>query len=91
MKLDGVKIDRSFVAAMEHDRQAAVMVRALIGIGQGLDLAVTADGVATEAQTEALARHGCDQAQGALIGAPVSAEEARRMALRGEPSESCAG
>jgi len=91
LKLDGVKIDRSFVAAMEHDRQAAVMVRALIGIGQGLDLAVTADGVATEAQTEALARHGCDQAQGALIGAPVSAEEARKMALRGEPSESCAG
>jgi EAL domain-containing protein (putative c-di-GMP-specific phosphodiesterase class I) len=45
LKLDGIEIDRTYMAAMLHDRQAAVMVRALIGIGQGLDLSVTADGV----------------------------------------------
>ena len=91
LKLDGIKIDGSFVAAMEHDRQAAVMVRTLIGIGQGLDLSVIADGVATKAQTEELARQGCQQAQGELIGSPVSAEQARAMVGNGYRSESFAG
>jgi diguanylate cyclase (GGDEF)-like protein len=71
LKLDGVKIDRSFVAAMTHDRKAAVMVRALIGIGQGLDLDVTADGVDSHAQRAALAAEGCDQGQGPLYGGPL--------------------
>ena len=55
LQLDGIKIDRSFIGAMLHDRQAAVMVKALIGIGQGLDLTVVADGVVTEEQKTALA------------------------------------
>lgn len=81
LKLDGVKIDRTFVAAMLHDRQAAVMVRALIGIGQGLDLSVTADGVGTEQQEAALAAQGCDVGQGALYGGPLSENEASALVL----------
>jgi diguanylate cyclase (GGDEF)-like protein len=86
LKLDRIKIDRSYVAAMMHDRQAAVMVKALIGIGQGLDLAVIADGVVSEEQKAALAAQGCDQGQGALYGAPLTAEEASALAdLDGRP------
>lgn len=90
MKLDGIKIDRSFIAAMLHDRQAAVMVKALIGIGQGLDLAIIADGVVTEQQKAALAAQGCDQGQGALYGGVVSAEEATAL-VSGAPQLLAAG
>jgi EAL domain-containing protein (putative c-di-GMP-specific phosphodiesterase class I) len=90
LKLDGIKIDRSFIAAMLHDRQAAVMVKALIGIGQGLDLAIIADGVVTEQQKAALAAQGCDQGQGALYGGVVSAEEATAL-VSGAPQLLAAG
>ena len=79
LQLDGIKIDRSFVGAMLHDRQAAVLVKALIGIGQGLDLAVSADGVGGERQQQALAALGCDLGQGALHGEALSAEEAAAL------------
>jgi diguanylate cyclase (GGDEF)-like protein len=75
LQLDGVKIDRSFVAAMTHDRQAAVMVKAMIGIAHGLDLSVSADGVGTEQQRAALEAQGCDQAQGKLFGGSLTAEQ----------------
>ena len=81
LDLDGIKIDRSFIAAMTHDRQAAVMVKAMIGIGQGLDLAVTADGVGTEQQRDVLASQGCEQTQGALYGEGLSADEALAQVL----------
>lgn len=79
LKLDRIKIDRTFVEAMTYDRKAAVMVKALIGIGQGLDLGVIADGVGTEAQKAALAAQGCDQAQGAMYGDAVDQAEASAL------------
>lgn len=80
LRLDGIKIDRTLVGAMLHDRQAAVMVKALIGIGQGLDLAVSADGVINADQQAALLAQGCEFGQGALYGAPLSAEAAQALA-----------
>ncbi|RDJ19795.1 EAL domain-containing protein [Bosea caraganae] len=79
LKLDGIKIDRSFIAAMTHDRQAAVIVKALIGIGQGLDLVVAADGVENAAQRAVLAAQGCFNGQGELHGDGLDADAA--MAL----------
>lgn len=84
LKLDGIKIDRSFIGAMLHDRQAAVMVKALIGVARGLDLAVVADGVSTEQQQAALAFQGCDQGQGSLHGDALSADET--LALMAAPA-----
>lgn len=85
LKLDGVKIDRSFVGAMETDRGAAVMVRALIGVGQGLDLDVIADGVASARQSAELNAQGCGLAQGGLYGEALSAKEALALVLNHPP------
>lgn len=82
LELDAVKIDRSYVAGMTQDRKAAVMVKAMIGIGQGLDLVVMADGVANEQQRAALAAQGCDQAQGGLYGVGLSADDALAAVLQ---------
>jgi diguanylate cyclase (GGDEF)-like protein len=85
LKLDGIKIDRTYVEAMLHDRQAAVMVKALIGIGQGLDLSVTANGVGSEGQRAALIAQGCDLGQGDLHGGLLDAEQTLELVKRGEP------
>ncbi len=79
LRLDRVKLDPSFVGAMLEDRQAATMVKALIGIGKGMDLPVSADGVASAAQQAALAAQGCHEVQTAN-GQAIDADAAQRLA-----------
>jgi diguanylate cyclase (GGDEF)-like protein/PAS domain S-box-containing protein len=67
---DRIKIDRSFVAAMQSEARSAAIVRTVLGLGQALSLPVTAEGVETVAQLTALRQLGCDQLQGHLIGRP---------------------
>ena len=77
--IDELKIDRSFVAGMEHDRRNAQLVQAIIGLARNLGVAVVAEGVETRAQLEALRALGCDYAQGFLFSVPVPAPEAEAM------------
>jgi EAL domain-containing protein (putative c-di-GMP-specific phosphodiesterase class I) len=67
---DKIKIDRAFIANVCHSEQAAAIVRSVIALGRGLDLPVMAEGVETKAQLKFLAREGCDEVQGYLIGKP---------------------
>ena len=75
-KLDAIKIDRSFVEAMATDPDSAAIVKALIGLGAGLSLAVTAEGVESDEQQGMLAAQGCSTAQGYLFSRAVPAEAA---------------
>jgi EAL domain-containing protein (putative c-di-GMP-specific phosphodiesterase class I) len=67
---DKIKIDREFIAGLETNEHSAVIVRAIIGLGHNLRLPVIAEGVETEAQRAILAREGCQNVQGFLIGRP---------------------
>jgi len=67
---DKIKIDRSFVGAMEDDAAARSIIRAIVGIGRSLALPVVAEGVETEAQHRMVIEEGCPQAQGFLFGRP---------------------
>ncbi|MEI9851200.1 MAG: EAL domain-containing protein [Sphingomonas sp.] len=78
-RLDKVKIDSSFVRAMTSERESAGIVRALVGLGQGLGLAISADGVDAGDQEDALLGTGCGQGQGDLLGGPLSAEAAAAL------------
>lgn len=68
---DRIKIDRSFVSELEKSDSAAAIVRAVIGLGQGLGLPVVAEGVETEAQLAALNAEACDEVQGYFISRPM--------------------
>ena len=80
-KLDKIKIDRSFVDTMATDPDSAAIVRALVGLGTGLGLEVTAEGVETEEQRSLLSDQGCEQGQGFLYSEAVNAQDA--LALLG--------
>lgn len=61
-KLDKIKIDRRFIENM-NEEETAKMVRALAGLGQGLGLVVSADGLEGRANSETLLKSGVDQWQ----------------------------
>jgi predicted signal transduction protein with EAL and GGDEF domain len=67
---DKIKIDQAFIANVERNPQSAAIIRAVIGLGRGLDLPVVAEGVETEAQRSFLSDESCDEIQGYLIGRP---------------------
>jgi EAL domain-containing protein (putative c-di-GMP-specific phosphodiesterase class I) len=73
---DTVKIDRSFVTEMQLEPKAAAIVNTVVALARTLHLTVTAEGVETPDQAQALIAAGCDQAQGYLFGRPLSPEVA---------------
>ena len=73
---DKVKVDRSFVTQMQVDPKAAAIVDTVVALGRTLDLRVTAEGVETAEQADALKNAGCDQGQGYLFGRPMTAAAA---------------
>src|SRR5580704_13395678 len=78
-KIDKLKIDRSFVANMERGPEGDAFIRALLGLGHGLGMTVTAEGVEQLTQAATLLEHGCEQAQGFLYSRAMPAAEAIRF------------
>ncbi len=66
-KLDKIKIDRSFVASMTTQKESAEIVSALVGLGQGLGLIVTAEGIEGADQQASLLGTGCEERSGSDV------------------------
>lgn len=78
VSLDGIKIDRQFVAGMLDDDRDLAVVQLLLQMAHAMDLTVTVEGVETNEQLKALEKLTGDRVcflQGYLIGRPVSATE----------------
>ncbi len=71
--LDTIKIDQTFVKTLHLGADDAAIVSATIGLGHALGFSVIAEGIETAATAELLAKMGCDEGQGYLIGKPVPA------------------
>ena len=71
--VDGVKIDRSFVADLLDDPDDLALTTAIIALAHSLGIGVVAEGVEDVEQLRILARHGCDLAQGFLVARPMPA------------------
>jgi diguanylate cyclase (GGDEF)-like protein len=72
---DKLKIDRSFVRSIEKAADAAAIVHAVVSLGRGLGMQVTAEGVETADQQLFLRAAGVHSMQGFRFGRPVSAAE----------------
>lgn len=82
LPVDELKIDRSFVMAMETDEQDAKIVRSTIDLAHNLGLTVVAEGVESEAILQQLAALHCDEAQGYHMSRPMPAAELPAFAAR---------
>lgn len=71
LPFDKIKLDKTFMDEIEHSREARAVARAVIALGQALDIAVLAEGIETRAQLDFLIEEGCTYAQGYLLGRPA--------------------
>ena len=79
LKVDTVKIDRSFVSRIGIDESGSEMVRAIVALAHNLSMDVVAEGVETEAQYVHLRALGCEYTQGFHFSRPVDALAADRL------------
>lgn len=68
---DKIKLDKSFMDDLDKGPQACAMIRAVLALGDSLDIPVLAEGVETRGQLEFLQQEGCTEAQGYLVGRPT--------------------
>ena len=66
-----VKIDRDFIAAIQQDHQARLIIQAIVQMGHSLGLRVVVEGVETEEQETFLRAIGCRNVQGYRYGRPM--------------------
>jgi len=83
LPFDRLKIDRGFVAALDHSANAGVVIQAIAGLGRALGLAVLIEGVETGEQQVLLRLAGCNEMQGFLFAKPGPRQEIDRLVAGG--------
>ena len=79
LKLDVLKVDRSFTRALCVSNEGRVFYQAIVSMAHALGMAIVAEGVETEEQLQAVRELGCDEAQGYHVGRPVPSTEAAKL------------
>jgi diguanylate cyclase (GGDEF)-like protein len=82
---DRLKIDRSFVLSIEKAADAAAIVHAVVSLGRGLGMKVTAEGVETADQQLFLRAAGVHSMQGYRFGRAVPAADITARLRSNEP------
>lgn len=77
--IDGLKIDKSFVSAIQGPSPQTAIVASIVGLAHNLGVGVVAEGIEEEAQAEVLRALNCSQGQGYLFSRPVPAEQAAEL------------
>jgi EAL domain-containing protein (putative c-di-GMP-specific phosphodiesterase class I) len=87
--VDILKLDRSLIASIDCDEQAAAVTRAVVAMARALGHVVVAEGIERPEQAAALRELGCELGQGYLFSRPVRADEAAGL-LRASPTAAAA-
>jgi EAL domain-containing protein (putative c-di-GMP-specific phosphodiesterase class I) len=79
LPIDRLKIDHTFMQGLATQKDAAPIIKTIIGMAHNLDLRVIAEGVETNEQRDFLHQQGCQEVQGYYFSRPVPAEEFRKL------------
>jgi diguanylate cyclase (GGDEF)-like protein len=74
MKMDVLKVDRSFTAELGKSREGQVFFQAIVSMAHALGMGVVAEGVETGQQLAILRALGCNEVQGYLVAPPMAAD-----------------
>jgi diguanylate cyclase (GGDEF)-like protein/PAS domain S-box-containing protein len=83
--VDALKVDGSFVSAMDTSQHAKAVVRAVFELGRSLDLEVIAEGIEDSEHLALLRAEGCHWGQGFLLSRPVAASVVTDMLCHPKP------
>jgi EAL domain-containing protein (putative c-di-GMP-specific phosphodiesterase class I) len=73
MKMDVLKVDRSFTAELGRSKEGTVFFQAIVSMAHALGMEVVAEGVENEAQLTILRALNCNEVQGYLVARPLPA------------------
>jgi diguanylate cyclase (GGDEF)-like protein len=82
LRFNKLKIDRSYVAALEQGGDRAMLLGAFLKLGANLGVQTTAEGIETNENLEWLSNQGCSYGQGFLFGRAMSSRLANAYILR---------
>ena len=82
LPIDRIKIDGSFIQAIDAERPDSRLVVAILGLASAMGLQVVAEGVETTTQRDFLLRHDCRLMQGFLFDRPLPAATFERLLSR---------
>jgi len=82
LPVDSLKIDQSFVRRLMDPKGSLPVVQTIVRLAHGMNLAVVAEGVETEAELDLVRVIGCDKVQGHFYGPAVDAEQAEQLLAR---------
>lgn len=71
MPINELKIDKSFIEDLLHDKNDSQIVSAIISIAKALELKVVAEGVEREEEVKVLKDLQCDKIQGYFYSKPL--------------------
>jgi EAL domain-containing protein (putative c-di-GMP-specific phosphodiesterase class I) len=74
-----IKVDHSLIADAPHERDARIVVQAIVNLAHTLQLAVCAEGVETSQMCDFVRSAGFDSAQGRFFSEPVEGSEIERI------------
>jgi diguanylate cyclase (GGDEF)-like protein/PAS domain S-box-containing protein len=77
--IDILKIDRSFIDGIDRGVEDAALARAIVQIGENLNLRIVAEGIETPEQLGEVRRLGCHEGQGFYLSVPLDASELQEM------------
>jgi diguanylate cyclase (GGDEF)-like protein/PAS domain S-box-containing protein len=84
--VDSIKLDRSFISGLGHNRQDTAVVYAAVSFAKALHLTITAEGIENNAQVEQLRALGCELGQGFLFSKPLPSWEMAEYLISHDPS-----
>ena len=87
LPFDKLKVDRSFVVALNQSANGGVIIQAIVALGRALGMGVVIEGVETEEQRVLLRLAGCNEMQGYLFARPTPGDAIDRL-LEGAKSTS---
>ncbi len=81
LPVDKLKIDRSFVQDIPHDKDSIALVRSVITLAKNFNLEIIAEGVETKNQVDFMLRGGCENIQGYYYSKPKPVHEIEKLLI----------
>ncbi len=72
--VDELKIDRTFISALLGSKEASIIIKSFIELGEALGIDTLAEGIEDRVQLEVLQSARCLRGQGFLVSEPLAAE-----------------
>ncbi len=89
--VDALKIDRSFITGLRHNKEGETLIHTLVQLGKALSIETFAEGIEEQHELTLLRGEECDSGQGFLFARPLDVSAIERFLQRWDAAAAAAG